>query len=281
MTTLPKLLFYQEAFMKLLMRFHNQLKVYYLFQIKLWKSKGAIKMKVKVNTIANVIVEVNQKKYEVELISNSLKIKLNGNFLSLELPIEDDYINLSAVNEDYFIQRMLLIEGNMNWNRFNKERANNNLVGILEKVYNKELTDFTEDEYRVFHLITLAIVRTDTLIGFSYRLHEIMRLTEFVQRAIITVDTIEEIMINSASGNDLFDEVLYAIETAFTVIFEGRIRKYTDHVSGLSSQLQREIFIRLLQAGLDADEAEIAMKSRLCDLEDTIQISDLFEGAAK
>lgn len=267
--------------MKLLMRFHNQLKVYYLFQIKLWKSKGAIKMKVKVNTIANVIVEVNQKKYEVELISNSLKIKLNGNFLSLELPIEDDYINLSVVNEDYFIQRMLLIEGNMNWNRFNKERANNNLVGILEKVYNKELTDFTEDEYRVFHLITLAIVRTDTLIGFSYRLHEIMRLTEFVQRAIITVDTIEEIMINSASGNDLFDEVLYAIETAFTVIFEGRIRKYTDHVLGLSSELQREIFIRLLQAGLDADEAEIAMKSRLCDLEDTIQISDLFEGAAK
>lgn len=47
----------------------------------------------------------------------------------------------------------------------------------------------------------------------------------------------------------------------------------TRYIWTLSAEVQREIMAALLAAGIEGDDLELAMDGRICDLEDTIDIS--------
>lgn len=48
----------------------------------------------------------------------------------------------------------------------------------------------------------------------------------------------------------------------------------TRYIWTLSQEEQQLIYERLLMAGIDGEDVERAMDGRICDLEDTIDVSD-------
>lgn len=50
----------------------------------------------------------------------------------------------------------------------------------------------------------------------------------------------------------------------------------TQYIWMLDVREQQLIYERLLEAGVDGEDLELALNGRICDLEDTIDVSDLF-----
>ena len=48
----------------------------------------------------------------------------------------------------------------------------------------------------------------------------------------------------------------------------------THYIWTLPANEQREIYARLVMAGIEGEDLELAMDGRVCDLEDTIDVSD-------
>ena len=48
----------------------------------------------------------------------------------------------------------------------------------------------------------------------------------------------------------------------------------TRYIWTLPQQEQQEIYNRLVMAGIEGDDLELAMDGRICDLEDTISIEE-------
>ena len=49
---------------------------------------------------------------------------------------------------------------------------------------------------------------------------------------------------------------------------------FTRFIYTLPQSIQQEIYLALLLAGIEGEDLELAMSSRVCDLEDTIDVRD-------
>lgn len=158
---------------------------------------------------------------------------------------------------------------------FDMKKASGSLLSTISRFWIENNINIEED---------FKIQLYENLLGFLTNTHSLeelvvyMGLMEFTGHMLdmpIPFQLLKDEIIHSGTVFlPVLKEAIEAAEIALNREFNAPSYK-TTFVELLDSDIQKDIYIRILKAGLDADDAEIAMSGRLCDLEDTIDIKDI------